>query len=66
MLINKMSRVYKCIMLCSFLAQSLFLGLTQNCIPLSEIIIPYRECVIQLGIGEVANVLLKQVSHMIR
>ena len=28
------------------------LGMTQNCIPPSEIIVPNRECVIRLGIGE--------------
>ena len=33
------------------------LGMTQNCIPLSEFIIPNRKCVIQLGIGEGANVM---------
>ena len=42
------------------------LGMTQNCIPPSEIIIPNRECVIRLGIGEGANVIFKQVSHTIR
>ena len=42
------------------------LGMTQNCIPPSVIIIPNRECVIQLGIGEGANVIFKQVSHTIR
>ena len=42
------------------------LGMTQNCIPPSEIIIPNRECVIRLGIGEGANVISKQVSHTIR
>ena len=42
------------------------LGITQNCITPSEIIIPIRECVIQLGIGEGANVIFKQVSHTIR
>ena len=42
------------------------LGMTQNCIPLSEIIIPNRECVIRLGIGEGANVIFKQASHTIR
>ena len=31
-------------------------GMTQNCIPQSEIIIPNRECVIRLIIGEGANV----------
>ena len=41
------------------------LGMTQNCIPPSEII-SNRECVILLGIGEGANVILKQVSHTIR
>ena len=41
------------------------LGLTQNYIPPSEIIIPNRECVIRLGIGEGANVIFKQVSHTI-
>ena len=42
------------------------LGMTQNCISPSEIIIPNRECVIRLGIGEGANVIFKQVSHTIR
>ena len=45
------------------------LGMTQNCIPPSEIIIPNREGVnsaIRLGIGEGANVIFKQVSHTIR
>ena len=42
------------------------LGMTQNCIPPSEIIIPNRECVIRLGIGEGANVIFKQVSHTSR
>ena len=42
------------------------LVITQNCIPPSEIIIPNREYVIRLGIGEGANVIFKQVSHMIR
>ena len=42
------------------------LGMTQNRIPPSEIIIPNRECVIRLGIGEGANVIFKQVSHTIR
>ena len=42
------------------------LGMTQNCIPPSEFIIPNRECVIRLGIGEGANVIFKQVSHTIR
>ena len=42
------------------------LGMTQNCIPPSEIIIPNRECVIRLGIYEGANVIFKQVSHTIR
>ena len=42
------------------------LGMTQNCIPPSEIIIPNRECVIRLCIGEGANVISKQVSHTIR
>ena len=42
------------------------LGMTQNCIPPSEIIIPNRECVIRLSIGEGANVIFKQVSHTIR
>ena len=42
------------------------LGMTQNCIPPSEVIIPNRECVIRLGIGEGANVIFKQVSHTIR
>ena len=42
------------------------LGMTQNCIPPSEIIIPNRECVIRLGIGEGANVICMQVSHTIR
>ena len=41
------------------------LGMRQNCIPPSEIIIPNRECVIRLGIGEGANVIFKQVSHTI-
>ena len=42
------------------------LGMTQNCIPSSEIVIPNRECVIRLGIGEGANVLFKQESRTIR
>ena len=42
------------------------LGMTQNCILPSEIIMPNRECVIRLGIGEGANVIFKQVSHTIR
>ena len=42
------------------------LGMTQNCIPPSEIIIPNRESVIRLGIGEGSNVIFKQVSHTIR
>ena len=42
------------------------LRMTQNCIPPSEIIIPNRECVIRLGIGEGANVIFKQVSQTIR
>ena len=42
------------------------LGMTQNCIPSSEIIIPNRECVMRLGIGEGTNVIFKQVSHAIR
>ena len=42
------------------------LGITQNCISPSEIIIPNRECVIRLGIGEGANVIFKQVSRTIR
>ena len=42
------------------------LGMTQNCIPPSEIILPNRECAIRLGIGEGANVTFKQVSHTIR
>ena len=42
------------------------LGMTQNCIPPSEIIIPNRECVIRLGISEGANVMFKQASHTIR
>ena len=42
------------------------LGMTQNCIPPIEIVIPNRECVIRLGIGEGANVIFKQVSHTIR
>ena len=48
-----------------------FPSLTYNCLKLavfspSEIIIPNRECVIRLGIGEGANVIFKQVSHAIR
>ena len=39
------------------------LGMTQNCIPPSEFIIPNRECVSRLGTGEGANVIFKQVSH---
>ena len=35
------------------------LGMTQNCIQPSEIIIPNRECVIRLGIGEGANVIFE-------
>ena len=42
------------------------LGMTQNCIPPSETIIPNRECAIRLGIGVGANVIFKQVSHTIR
>ena len=42
------------------------LGMTQNCIQLSEIIIPNRECLILLGIDEGTNVIFKQVSHTIR
>jgi hypothetical protein len=42
------------------------LGLTQNCIPPSEIIIVKRECVIRFDIGVGANVLFKQVCHTIR
>ena len=41
------------------------LGITQNCIPPSEIIIPNRECAIRLGIDEGANVIFEQVSHTI-
>ena len=40
-------------------------GMTQNCIPLSEFIIPNRDCVIWNGIGEGANIIFKQVSHTI-
>ena len=39
------------------------LDMTQNCIPPSDFIIPNRECMIRLGIGEDANVMFKQVSH---
>ena len=42
------------------------LGMTQNCIPPSEIFIPNRECVIRLDIGEGVNVIFKQVSRAIR
>ena len=42
------------------------LGMSQNCIPPSEIIIPNRESLIRLGIGEGANIIFKQVSHTIR
>ena len=36
------------------------LDMTQNCIPPSEIVVPNRECVIRLGIGEGAKVIFKQ------
>ena len=42
------------------------LGMTQNCILPSEIILPNREFVIRLGIGEGTNVIFKPVSHTIR
>ena len=38
------------------------LGMTQNCIPPSKIILPNRESVIRLGIGEGADVIVELVS----